>query len=363
MLHSGKQPFVGRRTMASLKMTVGETTQIFCKLMFSLICFVFSLLVLFRYFFMSGAIPSDKHEAAVMNNIVEIIENIQIGLGVAIFLLNTGRGLQSTALCNECLILLNNIKLGIQVEDQFNESFHDIFELLFNTYYIISGYTNAERYTTKLLDMFRNAGILTRKLGDKYDRQCRYVEAKDLYESAVNIMKTISHKGEEAVAYRNLGAMLYSLGQYQKAKEYHEKALTISIEIGDRKGEGRTYRNLGAVFHSLGQYQKAKEYHEKALAISIEIGDRNGEGAGYGNLGLVFELFGQYQKAKEYHEKALTISIEIGDRKGEGRTYGNLGAVLYSLGQYQKAKEYHEKALAIRSISEGNQYWSILVQV
>ena len=327
--------------MASLKMTVGETTHIFCKLMFSLICFVFSLLVLFCYFFMSGAIPSDKQEAAIMNNIVEIIENIQIGLGVAMFLLNTGRGLQSTALCNECLILLNNIKLGM--EDQFNKSlYHDIYELLFNTY-----------YTIKLLVMFHNAGILATKLGDKYERQCRYVEAKDLYESAVNIMKTISQKRGEAVAYAHLGCVFVSLGEYQKAKEYHEKALAISIEIGDRHGEEAGYANLGAVFHSIGECWKAREYHDKALAISIEIGDRKGEGTTYGNLGLVFYLLCEYQKAKEYHEKALAISIEIGDRRGEGTRYGNLGLVFCSLGEYQKAKEYHEKALAI-SIEVGN---------
>ena len=81
---------------------------------------------------MSGAIPSDIQEAVVMNNIAEIIENIQIGLGVAIFLLNTGRGLPATQLCNECLILLNNITLG--TEDKFTKSFYsDIYELIFNT--------------------------------------------------------------------------------------------------------------------------------------------------------------------------------------------------------------------------------------
>ena len=94
---------------------------------------------------MSGAIPLDIQEAAAMNNIAEIIENIQIGLGVAIFLLNTGRGLPATELCNECLILLNNITLGI--ENQSTKSFYsDTYELIFNAYYVIYGYPNTERY-------------------------------------------------------------------------------------------------------------------------------------------------------------------------------------------------------------------------
>ena len=295
---------------------------------------------------MSGAIPSDIQEAAAMNNIAEVIENIQIGLGVAIFLLNTGRGLPATELCNECLILLNNIRLG--TENQFTKSFYsDIYELIFNAYYVIYGYPNAERYTRNLLDMFQNAGTLTINLGEKYQRQSSYAKAKEIYESAVDIMKTISHNKGEALGYRNLGNVFRSLGEYQKGKEYHEKALAIAMEIGDREGEGRSYGNLGAVFASLGEYQKAKEYHEKALAITMEIGDRKGEGTTYGNLGYVFASHGEYQKAKEYHEKALAITMEIGDREGEGRSYGNLGAVFCSLGEYQKANEYHEKALGI----------------
>ena len=295
---------------------------------------------------MSGAIPSGIQKVAVMNNIADIIENIEIGLGVAIFLLNTGRGLPATELCNECMILLNNIPLGI--EDQFNKSIYsDIYDIIFNTYYIIYGYPNAEIYARKLIDMFHDAGILTKKLGVKYQRQSRYVEAKELYESAVNIIKTLSHKSEEVLLNGMLGVVFLSLGEYQKAKEYHEKALAISIEIGDKKGEERSYGNLGAVFYSLGEYQKAKEYQDKAIAVSIEIGDRNGEGTSYGNLGAAFCSLGIYRKAHEYHEKALAITIEIGDKKGEGRSYANLGVVFYSLGNYEKANNYLKKALVI----------------
>ena len=312
--------------------------------MFSLISVV--LLDLLCYIIISGAIPSDIQEVAVMDNMLEIMENIQIGLVVAIFLLNTGRGLPATELCNECLILLNNITLGI--EDQFTKSFFsDIYELIFNAYYLIYGYPHAEIYARNLLEMFQNAGTLTIKLGEKYERQSRYVLAKEIYESAVDILKTISHKDGEAVAYGRLGVVFHSLGEYERAKQCHEKALAITVEIGDRAEEGTSYGNLGAVFRSLGEYQKAKEHLEKALAITVEIGDREGEGRSYGNLGAVFATLGEYQKAKEYYEKALAITVEIGDREGEGRSYGNLGAVFATLGEYQKAKEYFEKALAI----------------
>ena len=287
-----------------------------------------------------------------MDNIKDIKQTIYIGECVAVFLERTERHLQAIQLCKECLILLNNMALG--VEDQFTKLFYrNIYVVMFKAYCSISDYTNAERHARKLLPMLRDSGdkgeegTLSLQLAAIYYRQSRFVEAKELNERAIKLMKAIGQSKEEATAYGNLGAVLQSLGEYQKAKEHHEKALAITMEIGDRRGEGVNYGNLGNVFYSLGEYKKAKEYHEKALAISMEIGDRRKEAANYGNLGYVFRSLGEYKKTKEYLEKALAICMEIGDRHGEALTYGNLGNVFYSLGEYKKAKEYHEKALAI----------------
>ena len=96
-----------------------------------------------------------------MNNAAEILKSVQIGLDVAIFLLNTDRGLQATELCNESLFLLYKLDSGIDLE-------HDVSDILFNVYYTTSGYTNAARSTTKLIDKFFLAGKLTIQLGNKY---------------------------------------------------------------------------------------------------------------------------------------------------------------------------------------------------
>ena len=291
-------------------------------------------------------------ERAVMDNIKEIKETIQVGSLVALFLQNTERDLQAIDLCKECLILLKNSALGI--EDQFTKLWYrNIYVIMFNAYDSISDYANVERHARELFPMFRDSGnkgeegAVSLRLAEIYYRQSRFVEAKELCESAIKLTKAIGQSKEEAKAYGTLGAVLTSLGEYQKAKEHHEKALAIRMKIGDRRGEGVAYGNLGGVFYSLGEYKMAKEHHERALAIRMEIGDRQGEGADYGNLGKVFYSLGEYKKAKEYQEETLAITMEIGDRQGEGVAYGNLGSVFRSLGEYKKAKEYHEKALAI----------------
>ena len=126
------------------------------------------------------------HTKRAMNNTRQILEKIRIGLDVATYLLKTDRGIQASNLCDECVILLNNL--------DFDINGLDVSEVIFNAYYAISGYTNAVRYTNKLIDMFSNAGMSMKELGDKYLRASRFAEAKKLFESVVAITKTIGHK-------------------------------------------------------------------------------------------------------------------------------------------------------------------------
>ena len=164
-----------------------------------------------------------------MSDAAEILQSVQIGLNVVIFLLNTDRGPQATELCNECAILLQNLDCGSHL---------DISDVISNAYYAISGNTSAERYTKTLLYTLHHAGRLTIQLGDKYEAQRRFVEAKQLFNSALIIMQTIGPKREEVMAHRRLGTVCISLSEMQKAKEYFEKALIIAIEIGDRQEVG-----------------------------------------------------------------------------------------------------------------------------
>ncbi len=279
------------------------------------------------------------------------IDFIFIGVILANFLLNTGRGLKAIELCNECLVLLN-IR---GIEEQYVKLFKTlIYGTMFNAYYLIGDYTNATKNGRELLVHFRELGErakegdFTLALANIYERQCKHEEAKELYERAINIMIETGDRKREARAYEQCGTLCYNLGDYVKAKQYMEKEVAIRIEIGDRKGEARSYEQCGAMFIYLGEYVKAKEYLEKALAIRMETADKEGEAADHGYLGTVFERLGEYAKAQEYHEKALANTIETGNREGEATSYGKLGTLFFSNGKYAKAKKCIEKSLAIR---------------
>ena len=301
------------------------------------------------YFLFTGFIEEDE-----MNNLGYVFQAICVGLAIATFLLNTGRAMKAIEVCKECLIFLKDEVLKEKEKQFLNLVSITIYRTIFKAYCLLPDYSNAIKHGKQLLGIYHvfgktgEEGILLIKLAMIYKQQYKYVEAGELYEKAINIMREIGDRKGEEIAYGNLGVVFSSLGEYDKAKENLENALTITIETGDRAGEARCYGNLGSVFQSLGEYRKAKEYIEKALSIKTEIGDRKGEAAGLMTLGNIVHSRGEFNKAREYLEKALAITIEIGYRGGEESCYGNLGTVFHSLGEYNKAKEYIEKALTMK---------------
>ncbi len=287
-----------------------------------------------------------------MNNLDKIIQTIFISLIVARFLINTCRVPKAIKLCRECLYILDNTPL-IKEGEKLKLLNEDIHWTMILAYCHIYDWTNAIKYATKILHVFRESGNSLKEckirvaLATLYFRQSKYKDVKEHSEKALLISTEIGDKNEEALCYEILGMVYHSVAQYQKAIEYHVKAHAIRKEIGDRNKVASSYVNLGAVLKSLGEYGKAKEYLEVALAIKKEIGDRKGEANSYGNLGHVFQYVGEYAKAKENYDKAVAIRREIGDLEGEGAVYGNLGTMFLLLGKYAKANEYLEKALAL----------------
>ena len=164
-----------------------------------------------------------------MNDIDDVIQAILIALFVATFLLNTGRVLKAIEICKESLIFLNTEALGKEKE-LVNLLTIAIYQRIFKAYYLLSDYTNAIKYGRELLDICRECGEtakekeLTITLADTYERQCKYAEARKLYEGAINIMRETGDRDGKAYVYRKFGTISYRLDEYDEAKKYLEKS-------------------------------------------------------------------------------------------------------------------------------------------
>ena len=269
---------------------------------------------------------------------------------VSEYLRNTNRVANAIEMCKDILFLLEHKTLG-NIDEKCVKSFENV-----HSHPIKRG--TKRLFTSRQVVERKVELITTCILGELFQSQHKYNEAKGLLLKALANAEKIGDREIEANCCVNLGGILIDfLGEYVKAKErelkYNEakgfllKGLEIAVKIGDRATEGKCYRNLGTIFRDLGEYVKAKEHYEKALAIAEKIGERETEGICYGYLGTIFRHLGEYVKAKEHYEKALAIAEKIGDREKEGKCYGNLGTTFAFLSQYDKAKEHYEKALAI----------------
>ena len=129
-----------------------------------------------------------------MSIMTDILQAISIGLVVATFLLNTGRALKAIEVCQECLILLNNgvLKTGGEI---FNFINIRMYQTILRAYCLIPDYTKALIYGKELLEIYRECGKkdeegnLTLEIAEICKQQYRYVEARELYEKAIKIMK------------------------------------------------------------------------------------------------------------------------------------------------------------------------------
>ena len=140
-----------------------------------------------------------------MSNIDEILQVVFMGLFVATFLLNTGRGIKAIEVCKECLIFLNNKVLKTEREI-FNLLNTAIYKIIFKAYYVIHDYTKALNYGRQLLQIYcecgerENEGNLTVTLAKICELQYKYKEARELYEKAIEIMKEMGETEKEAQA-------------------------------------------------------------------------------------------------------------------------------------------------------------------
>ena len=115
-----------------------------------------------------------------MDNVEEFgtISSMLIGLEIATFLLNTGRGLQAMMLGEACLIFLKSKELEKKTCFLFTRTIKTI---MFKAACMASSYTSAERYAKELLDMYhassdtiveeRTINMITFELGKIYQIQ------------------------------------------------------------------------------------------------------------------------------------------------------------------------------------------------
>ena len=153
------------------------------------------------------------------------------------------------------------------------------------------------------------------------------------------------------------GTLAAQQGRYPEARERYESSLEIRRRLGDRKMMASLLANLGIVAEYEGDLHTSLELHQQALDLRAEIGDRWAVAAGKSFIGETLVLQGRYAEARANVEEGLRLGREVGDNWVVALAHNNLANALRGLQDGAAARAHFAEAL--RAYRDLNEQWAM----
>ena len=148
-----------------------------------------------------------------------------------------------------------------------------------------------------------------------------------------------------ADAHNGLGNLLGDIGEYEAARQQYDEALALRRSLGDREGVAGALNNLGLIAAWLGEYERATALHGESLGLRRSLGDGLGEAQSLSNLGDVMTASGEFARATAFHREALALRESARDAAGSAYAHYNLGELARLRGDDGEAeRELQESA-------------------
>ena len=186
-----------------------------------------------------------------------------------------------------------------------------------------------------------------KQLGDVLWRLGQNNEALQPLNQAFSLAQSDRDSAAEAAALHTTGQVYDALGDKQKALELYNQALPMELTPDFVPQRADTLNDIGVVYDDLGQGQTALSYYRQALALKRQIGNRADEGSILDNIGIVYDDFGDRQAALEYYKASAEIERALDNVRALGVIFNNIGSLYHDAGDERKALEYYAQALPL----------------
>ncbi|MBN1955683.1 MAG: tetratricopeptide repeat protein [Anaerolineae bacterium] len=189
-------------------------------------------------------------------------------------------------------------------------------------------------YTWAMLDFFR-----ARDLWEK---------ALDWLDAAYQACETLDDQTGMAMAYANMGKILYLGGNDNVALSRFHRSLEIYRQLDDQAGLAATYENIGEVHRARGDLNAALTWYEQSQAVYEAMADQDSVAAIYGKLGSTHHALGDHRTAMQWYERSAAIWEATDNQVGLARSYNNIGLICRARGDYDAALQWYKQSAAIR---------------
>jgi tetratricopeptide (TPR) repeat protein len=169
--------------------------------------------------------------------------------------------------------------------------------------------------------------------------------AEQLFQESLTIFRDLGNEEGMAASLRDLGYVLWILGEYGAAKQLHQESLTLRQQIGHQKGIADSLDFLAHDAMGLEEYGEAKKLWQESFTIYREIGNPWGMAWALGNRGELANVLGEHAEAFHLAQESLALFKKIDARRGISWSLKVLGDAACGLGDLAAAKRHFRQAL------------------
>lgn len=146
---------------------------------------------------------------------------------------------------------------------------------------------------------------LGHRVGRVWLRTSRFADVAALARATLTL-------GPDAGAFYDLGWAESSTGRVRQALTAYGLALDLYRSVGHRGNEAATLSNIGRVHDRLGDRQQALDHYHQALTLRREVGDRTGEAITRYNIAMIHRANGDIDAAIDELEQVVELDRQVG---------------------------------------------------
>ncbi|GAA4402532.1 hypothetical protein GCM10023187_17710 [Nibrella viscosa] len=153
------------------------------------------------------------------------------------------------------------------------------------------------------------------QMGEVYDIQKRYDEARTRFEDARTIAYQTNSQTNIAYTSQRLGEFFMARRQPEQATHCYEEALAIWTRLGDIPGQASVFSRLAEGYLQLNQLDKAIDYGEKSLQIARQRESKRLLQMATSALYQVYRAAGKPDKALALYEEFVAVRDSLTSHK------------------------------------------------
>jgi tetratricopeptide (TPR) repeat protein len=195
-------------------------------------------------------------------------------------------------------------------------------------------------------------GRIKIEVANAYNTKGDRAKAKETYQQAITILRSVDNQNELARAYNNLGSCYLDNNELDEALDALRQCMDIATKIGDTTIKGWGAFNAAECFTRMGETKFAKEYLGMALEFLTLSDDRIGIASTLKVMGVTYCAERNWPLAEETFNKSLAIAKDLEMPGLEGDFLIAVSKMWLTRGQKEKTVEVLKRAIEL--LEEGN---------